>query len=142
MKTAVNFSDFCDRFAAMDRNEQFSYDGKRALFDYLEEYEESTGQEIELDVIALCCEYTEYESAFEAVEQYDEDAAQSIALRVFNAEIENEIIGYWDGFVKGMADSGDPNWRTSDDLTEACIIWLNDRTQVIEFDGGVIIQGF
>jgi len=29
------------------------------LFDYLEEYEESTGEEIELDVVALCCEYYE-----------------------------------------------------------------------------------
>jgi hypothetical protein len=29
------------------------------LFDYLEQYEEDTGQEIELDVISLCCDYSE-----------------------------------------------------------------------------------
>ena len=54
----------------MDRNNQFTYEGKRALFDYLENYEEETDQEIELDVIALCCDYTEYENLKELQENY------------------------------------------------------------------------
>lgn len=44
--------------------------GKRALFDYLEAYEEDTGDEVEFDVIALCCEYTEYENLKELQEDY------------------------------------------------------------------------
>ena len=59
MKTTVTFCDFCDAFRKFDRNDTFSYDGKKALFDYLEEVEQSTGEEIELDVIALCCDYDE-----------------------------------------------------------------------------------
>lgn len=59
MKTTVNFSAFCDAFRDSGRNDQFSYAGKRALFDYLEQYEEDCGCEVELDVIALCCEYYE-----------------------------------------------------------------------------------
>ena len=59
MKTSVSFSQFCDAFRNADRNENFSYDGKRALFDYLEQYEDECGTEVELDVIALCCEYSE-----------------------------------------------------------------------------------
>lgn len=59
MKTSVSFSQFCDAFRAADRNENFSYEGKRALFDYLEQYEDECGCEVELDVIALCCEYSE-----------------------------------------------------------------------------------
>ena len=59
MKQSIGFCGFCDAFRDMDRNENFSYEGKRILFDYLEEYEESCGEEIELDVIALCCEYSE-----------------------------------------------------------------------------------
>ena len=59
MKTSVNFSQFCDAFRKADRNENFSYDGKRALFDYLDNYEEECGVEVELDVIAFCCEYSE-----------------------------------------------------------------------------------
>lgn len=59
MKTTVTFSNFCDAFRAMDRNDNFSYEGKRALFDYIEQYEQDCGVELELDVIALCCEYNE-----------------------------------------------------------------------------------
>ena len=59
MKTTVNFSQFCDAFNSMGRENQFSYEGKKALFDYLEQYEEDTGEEIELDIIVLCCEYAE-----------------------------------------------------------------------------------
>ncbi len=73
MKQTVNFSEFCDRFRDMDRNNNFSYEGKRALLNYLEEYEESTGEEIELDIIALCCEYTEYEDLKEFQDNYGDD---------------------------------------------------------------------
>ena len=59
MKTSINFSQFCDAFRDMGRNDNFSYAGKRALFDYLEQYEEECDCEVELDVIALCCEYIE-----------------------------------------------------------------------------------
>jgi len=59
MYQSISFGDFCDAFRAYDRNENFTYEGKRILFDYLEGYEEDTGESIELDVIALCCEYSE-----------------------------------------------------------------------------------
>jgi hypothetical protein len=59
MYQEINFSMFCDAFHNMDRKENFTYAGKRALFDYLEQLEEETGDKIELDVIALCCEYSE-----------------------------------------------------------------------------------
>lgn len=72
MKQSVNFSEFVDAFRAHGRQDQFSYEGKRALFDYLEQLEEDTGTEIELDVIALCCEYTEASLA-EVADNYDQD---------------------------------------------------------------------
>lgn len=59
MKQTIGFCEFCDAFHDADRNENFSYEGKQILFDYIEEYEESTGEEVELDVISLCCEYSE-----------------------------------------------------------------------------------
>jgi hypothetical protein len=65
MKEQVSFCDFTDRFRSHDRQDQFSYNGKTALFDYLEEIEEGCDTEIELDVIALCCEYSEYKTAME-----------------------------------------------------------------------------
>jgi len=59
MKTTVSRYDFERAFADADRKENFSYEGLSVLFDYLEDYEEQTGEELELDVIALCCDYSE-----------------------------------------------------------------------------------
>jgi hypothetical protein len=59
MKTTISRYDFERAFVDAGRKDQFSYEALGLLYDYLEEYEESTGEEIELDVIALCCEYTE-----------------------------------------------------------------------------------
>jgi hypothetical protein len=69
MIKTLNFSQFCDEFSDERRN-TFSYEGKRALFDYLEEYEESTGEKVECDIIALCCEFDEHDSATEAASNY------------------------------------------------------------------------
>jgi hypothetical protein len=59
MKTTVSKYDFERAFVDANRKDQFSYEGLAVLFDYFESYEEETGQEIELDVIAICCDYTE-----------------------------------------------------------------------------------
>lgn len=59
MKQTVDFQIFRDTFRAYDRADQFSREGLELLFDYLEQYEDETGQEIELDVVALCVDYTE-----------------------------------------------------------------------------------
>ena len=69
----INQYDFERAFVDMNREKQFSYEGKKALFEYLEQYEEDTGEEVELDVIALCCEYTEYENLAEFQKDYSKD---------------------------------------------------------------------
>ena len=55
----VTFGLFCDAFTKHDRQNQFSYDGKKALFNYLEELSEGIGESLELDIVALCCDYEE-----------------------------------------------------------------------------------
>ncbi len=57
MKQSITFGQFVDAFHAYDRYDSFGYDGLRVIFDYLEAYEQDTGEEIELDVIAICCDY-------------------------------------------------------------------------------------
>lgn len=59
MKNSINKLQFFDEFARMGRKTQFSYAALGMLFDYLEAYEEDTGEEIELDVIAICCDFSE-----------------------------------------------------------------------------------
>jgi len=64
MKKDINFNDFVDSFSESYKD-NFSYDGKKALYEYLLNYEEETDTEIELDPIRLCCEYTEYNTLSE-----------------------------------------------------------------------------
>ena len=68
MKQSVNMYDFERAFKNFERD-NFSYDGLKALFEYLEEYGDGMGEEVELDVIALCCEYMEYDS----LKEYNDD---------------------------------------------------------------------
>ena len=77
MIQTITSSDFTSAFHKMGRGNNFTYEGLIALYDYLEEYEDSTGEQIELDVIAICCEYAEYESLEEFQEDYG-DEYQSI----------------------------------------------------------------
>jgi len=81
MKTTVTEFHFVEAFKHAGRETQFTRAALFALFEYLEEYENSTGEEIELDPIAICCEWSEYETAREAAAEYgfdaeDDDAAE------------------------------------------------------------------
>ena len=58
MKTTVHFDDFRHAFNSI-RPDNFSREGLEQLFDYFESYEKDTGEEIELDVIAICCDFSE-----------------------------------------------------------------------------------
>tara|TARA_R110002050_G_scaffold130545_1_gene252262 strand:+ start:204 stop:506 length:303 start_codon:yes stop_codon:yes gene_type:complete len=64
---------FQDAFHKMGRGGQFSYGGLDALFDYFEMLEEDTDQQIEFDVIAICCEYSEYDSLKEFQNDYGDE---------------------------------------------------------------------
>lgn len=70
MKKTINEDQFVQAFKDYGRENQFSYEALKALFEYIEEYEDSTGEETELDVIALCCEFTEYEDLEEFQNAY------------------------------------------------------------------------
>jgi hypothetical protein len=73
MKQSVNLYNFRDAFRACGRESQFSYEALGDLFDWLEQYEADAGEEIELDVIALCCDYSE-DTADQVISSYDLDA--------------------------------------------------------------------
>lgn len=56
MHIVVTRSIFIDSFRSV-RPTNFTYQGLNALFDYFDEMDE---QDIELDVIAICCEFSQY----------------------------------------------------------------------------------
>jgi hypothetical protein len=96
-----------------DTNARWSRAGAYALVEYLEQLEDDCGTEIEFDAVAIRCDYTEYASIrLAAVEQGHEP----------NPNLTGE--------------------QDDDDREADALEWLRDNTDVIEFDGGVIIRNF
>ena len=88
MKQNISKSMFHDEFAKI-RPGQFTYDGLDALYEYLVDVEESTGVEIELDVIAICCDFIEYPS----IEEIKKERTANISdLHVIEIEFDTGII--------------------------------------------------
>lgn len=115
MKTTVSEYDFTQAFMTSDTyKNNFSYSGLKALYEDLVRYEEDADTEIDFDMVAICCEYSEHESAVDAVEDYSHDTIVDELLRN----------------------------KDEDEKEAQALEWLQERTQVIEFDGGVIIQQF
>ena len=69
MKQNVHLEDFINAFKKVRPN-QFTREGLISLYNYIIEYENDTGEELDLDVIALCCDYTEYKNFQELKSNY------------------------------------------------------------------------
>ena len=61
-----------------------------ALFEYLEDYEQDTGEEIEMDMVGLCCDFTEYKNTEEFINDYQDyqDMSYSEVMEVLRDETE------------------------------------------------------
>jgi len=71
MKKTVTEFDFVNDFTAIRPN-NFTREALYALFDYFEQLEDETEEEIEFDPIAICCDFTEYDSLREVKEAYED----------------------------------------------------------------------
>ena len=69
MKITLNEFEFIAAVRAV-RPQNFSIEGLRALFAHLEEVEQDSGEEMELNVIGLCCNWDEYPDAECAAADY------------------------------------------------------------------------
>jgi len=70
MKQAISESYFVDEILGDEYN-SISYEGAKALFQYLEELEEDCGTEIEFDRVAIRCDFSEYDNLEEVTSEYD-----------------------------------------------------------------------
>jgi len=71
MKKTIDFYEFRDAFYRL-RPSSFSPDGLKLLWDYLEQWENDTFEELEFDVIGLCCDFNE-DYWRDVAENYDID---------------------------------------------------------------------
>lgn len=76
IKTIDSASQLRDEFRSFGRYEQFSYVAYQWIFDYFEEFDST-----ELDVIAICCEFSE--DSFE-------DVAESYSIDLSECEDDDE----------------------------------------------------
>ena len=67
----INASDLYNMACSMGRGHNFGYSGWLAIGDHLENLSDDLGENIEVDIVAICCEYSMAESADGAYMQYD-----------------------------------------------------------------------
>jgi len=64
----ISFNNFLSEFEGTQYDENFTYKGKKALYNYIDELSDDIGN-IELDIVALCTEWSEYMS----LDEYNND---------------------------------------------------------------------
>ena len=98
------------------RRSHFSRPALHALYEFLDEASNGLGEDIELDVVELCCEWTEYKNLAELCEDYSE--------HFYNTRFDLVVVA------------------TEEACLTCCIDDLRDQTTVIEFDGGLLVEQF
>lgn len=100
-QTIDTASQFRDQFHRRGRGNQFSYEALGLLFDYLND----CGSDVELDVVGVCCEFSEdtwedlaknYSIDLEGIDAYNDEAA---AMEVVKAYLEDNtsVVGEVNG---------------------------------------------
>ena len=68
MKDTITSYQFSDAMI----EQGFSYEGTKALFEYFEQYEQDTGEQMEFDPVAIRCDFDEYESLEDVKQNYQD----------------------------------------------------------------------
>jgi len=123
MKTTLNASDIA-RALKSDENANWTWNGARALAEYLEQLEEDTGEEMEMDVCAIRCDFSEYDSLEAWASDYFRNQADAVDKL---------------GLTLGMDGSIDEDSDEIDDLIRS---YIHDHGTLIEFNGGIIVSSF
>ena len=115
MKMTLSTCEIADELLK-DTCSRWSKSGALALAEYLEEYEESTGEEIELDTCAIRCDYSEWES----LQAWAFDYCGENYIDTLKIDID----------------------ASCDAMRDKIREYIQDQGQLIEFDGGIIVSQF
>lgn len=88
MKKTVCFDEFRQSFNDYDRD-YMSYDGYEALYNYLLDIEEDSGIEMELDPIAIICDFAEYDSIEDVKKNYNVEDFEDLQEHTWCVELNN-----------------------------------------------------
>lgn len=76
MYTEIMLNDFRDAFQRV-RPDDFSYEGLKVIYNHLLDYEDGCAEKIELNVIAICCDFTEC-NIEEVLKDYDLESLEEL----------------------------------------------------------------
>lgn len=112
MKQTLSVHEVAGLLMKDKHNNGFSYEGCIALAEYFEEVETEINEEIEIDIVAIRCDWTEYDDFTKAFKDYNGYHPNS------NSELDD------------------------DEKEKECEKYFQTRTFVIKFDKGVLIKQF
>jgi hypothetical protein len=119
MKMTLSTNQVADALKS-DQYAAWSYYGASALATYFQELEECLWpkEELELDVVAIRCDYSEYESAeLWAIDYFRDDIWAAMGIDLDGEE-------------------------TEDEREKLIREYIRDHGQLIEFTGGIIVSNF
>jgi hypothetical protein len=117
MKETLNTYEIADRLFR-DENAGWSYNGAKALAEFLDVDE---NEDAEFDRVAIRCDFSEYATALEAARSYGFDWTPELYDADDNERDADEV---------------------EEELEKESREWLESRTTVLSFDGGVIVHDF
>lgn len=145
MYKTIDKYDFVQAFDDYNRGDNFSAEAREALFDYFESYEEDTGEQVELDVIEICCEWSEYDSLEELVDEYMDGYEEEMKYRlpdIFDEEDEDNLEPLDKDTLSLSEWPREEIEAAEEELSEDAIKFLEDRTTIIELSGGYLLNNF
>jgi len=116
MKITLNTYQLADELKK-DTNANWSYNGSLALAEYLEQYEADIGEQMELDLCSIRCDFSEHSSILDWAHDHFSNALEELG---FDETEEND----------------------DDEIDAKIREYINDHGTLIEFDGGIIVSSF
>jgi hypothetical protein len=108
-----------------DDHAAWTRSGAFALAEHLEQYEEETGEEMEMDVAAIRCDFSGYSSLEDWAGEYFSDSKQAADAMGLELDMDGET------------------WTAEEEeVQESIRAFIQDNGQLIEFDGGIIVSSF
>ena len=130
MKNTYSTLEAVNELGKYDCFDSFTYEGTKALVEYIESIEEDCGAEIELDAVALACAYAEYENLID----YADDSFMNWQEE-FGIDYENPMTGETD-----TQSTFDCDGHIHETVLNNIEDYIRDNGELIEFDGGIIVS--
>jgi hypothetical protein len=121
MKTTLSTTEAAEILIA-DTYANWSRAGAFAIVEYLEELEDSTGEKMEFDRVAIRCDFSETTSLQDWIVEHF--GAKSLLFALEFADIEFDDL------------------EDSEEIDAKIREYIQDHGQLIEFDGGIIVSSF